>query len=227
MKRLALPLCLLIACLLPLTACSPDEAAPEEYAAVVNGDIVTADEIGYFSDRLRSDLIGELLNEYGVTYDEAFWQTELDGKTPREILYERALDESIDARLALQLCRDAGIYKDITFAGLKAEAEAYNSAHGGGGAVGLTSIRLDSFYTYYIDTGVMELKNILAEGELAPADEEIESYAAQLEDLPTERDSLQRAAIQALVEDKYTEFFERYKLGSEITVTPFTVSDEG
>ena len=174
----------------------------ENIHATVNGNVeITTQEIKYFKNRLRADIINEYARDYGVTDFSDFWDKEFDVRTPTEALNDRAVEEAADAKLKLLLMQENGVYDDISFDGLKKRAEAYNAEHENAvGTVGIKTIDMESFYTYYISTGEMELKNILAEGELKPTEEEIAEAAKQQPDL-TENEIVSR-----LVDDKYNAY---------------------
>ena len=156
-------LILLLFALAALCACSKDEAAG--YASV-NGEIITAEEIEYFKGRCRSEIINEYAGKYGVEDFSDFWDRDFDGMTPAQSLEKRALDEAVSAKLKLVMMRENGIYDDISFAVLSEMAEKFNSENeNASGVVGIKTIDADSFYTYYISTGELELKRILADGE--------------------------------------------------------------
>ena len=154
---------LLLIALSLLCACSRNSAA--EYASV-NGEIITTAEIEYFKGRCRSEIINEYAEKYGVEDYSDFWDRAFDGMTPAQALEKRALDEAVSAKIKLIMMRENGIYDDISFAAFSKAAEKFNSENeNASGVVGIKTIDTDSFYTYYISTGELELKRILAEGE--------------------------------------------------------------
>ena len=152
---------------------SPDASA---VYAVINGEDITYAELDYYKLQLRSQVTIDIIEQFSVEYSADFWQIPIDGTTPEQRLCELALNECRVAKIKLVLCRENGIYTDISFNGLKALANEYNLSKVNSAAAGLKSIDLDSFYTYYIDTGVMQLKNILAEGKLKPAEDEVQQF---------------------------------------------------
>lgn len=200
---------LVVFALIFLAACSAENDGT--VYAYVNGEAVTSDEIDYFKLRFRSEIINEYSAKYGVTDYADFWETEYDGKTPSAALEEKAFDEAVSAKIKLILMRKNGIYADIGFASLKALAEEYNAQHANNKkTVGILTIDLESFYTYYISTGEMELKNILAEGELKPSQAEIYSVME-------ENDGLTEAgAAKMIVEEKYPAYIETFIGKAEI-----------
>lgn len=161
------------------------ENAPEKpdlnaVFATVNGEAVTVEEIDYFKSRCRADIINDFAEKYGVKDFSDFWERDFDGTTPSAELEKAALSQAAEAKIKLVMMRENGVYDDISFAGLKKKAEQYNAEHKNmQGSVGITSIDMSGFYTYYVSTGEMELKNILAEGELKPTEQELAAAAKE------------------------------------------------
>lgn len=193
----------LAAMILLLSACSIRNIKPAEkneitVYATVNGEQIMSDEIDYLKTRCRGQVINEYAEKYGVTDFSDFWDKEFDGKTPAQRLEEVTLNRAVETKIKLVLMRENGIYEDISFAGLKAKAEKYNEVHENmQGTVGLKTIDLNSFYTYYVSTGEMELKNILAESTLKPTDEELDEAAQNNPDLTV------NGLISDVVDEKY------------------------
>lgn len=188
MKRIIF-IILSAAVFLLLVSCGKTGSESEAPAvtATVNGETITAEETEYFSSRYRGQIINEYSEKYGVTDFSEFWDKEFDGKTPRRALEECALEQAIDAKIKLVLMRENGIYDDISFSALKAKAEKYNREHENQkGNVGLNTVNMASFYTYYISNGEMELKNILAESTLKPSQSELEAAEKEHPDLTEE-----------------------------------------
>ena len=204
---LLLPLVLLCAC----GKAEQPQAENTAYAAV-NGERIMTEEIEYFKTRYRSRIINEYAEKYGVKDFSGFWDKEFDGKTPGQALEELALNQAAEAKIKLVLMRENGIYDDISFSALKAKAEEYNREHENQkGNVGLNTVDPDSFYTYYVSTGEMELKNILAEGALKPSPGELEE-AAKKEPQLTES-----GLISAVVSEKYDKMIADAVNGADIT----------
>lgn len=202
MKTLRTILILISVVLFLLCSCAEDEAVTT--VAVVNGEKVTQEEFDYFKARKRADVINYYISEFNAKVDEDFWQTDFNGITPEKDLEDRAISECVKAKIQLVLCRENGIYDDISFVGLRQRAENFNSQDKSG-AIGLKTIEMDTFYTYYIDTGVMELKNILGEKELSPTQEEIN---ACLEKFGTQ-DENYTAARKMAISKKYDDMIEK------------------
>ncbi len=187
----------------------------------VNGERITRAEYEYFYKALRSDIITEYAEKYSVTDFGVFWETEYNGKTPSAELQERTLDKCIRAKIELNLCEENGIYDDVSFDALKKKAEEFNAENEDkDGVVGLKSISLDTFYTYYIETGVMELKNRLEKSELKPSEDEIQnqinSMTKEMKSKLTQEE-IRNYAVDKAVDEKYEKLIE-YRISSAQTV---------
>lgn len=211
MKRL-LSLLLLTACLLCLCACGQEDRV----FATVNGEEIVKDEIDYFSNRLRADVLSDYVQKYDVSDFSDFWDTEFDGTTPSEALEKKAFDEAVRAKIVLMLMRENGIYSDISFDALKKKAEDFNNANAVSAKpiVGIKTVELEQFYTYYISNGEMELKNILAESTLKPSDSELAQRRASADDDIS--DEMLKAII---VSEKYESYISELIDKAEIVKT--------
>ena len=134
MKTLRTILILISVVLFLLCSCAEDEAVTT--VAVVNGETVTQEEFDYFKARKRADVINYYISEFNAKVDEDFWQTDFNGITPEKDLEDRAISECVKAKIQLVLCRENGIYDDISFVGLRQRAESFNSQDKSG-AIGL------------------------------------------------------------------------------------------
>ena len=191
---------ILLAAVFLLVSCGKAESKKDEPAvcAAVNGEAITVEEKEYFSSRYRAQIINDYSEKYGIKDFSEFWDTEFDGKTPRQALDEYALKQAAEAKIKLVLMRENGIYDDISFSALKAKAEKYNREHENQkGNVGLNTVNMASFYTYYISNGEMELKNILAESTLKPSQTELEAAEKEHPGLTEE------GLISTVVTEKY------------------------
>ena len=186
------------------------DSAGTSPVAYVNDETVTENELNYFKDRLRANVMNQYIGEYSCAYSDDFWATTFDGKTPQETLDKQAFEECVKAKLQLVLCRDYGIYDDISYGTFYDEAVAYNEAHSGKqSAAGVESISLTSFYTYYLNNGVLELKNRMAEDKLKPTDDEIARQLDTMSDTVKRAlsgDELKNAAAELAVEKKYDDY---------------------
>lgn len=147
----------------------------------VNGEAVTEEELDYFTEKYKAETINTFIDEYDAEYTEKFWQTEFEGKTPQEALDEKAKEECIKAKIQFSLMREEKIYADTTYEALRKKAESFNKDNENAkGTVGIKSINMSEFYSYYLENGIMELKSIYAEGKLKPNEKEIKEKAKEM-----------------------------------------------
>lgn len=204
-------------------SCTEEKTAENEVVVTVNGEAVTQQEIDYFKGKFKAEVLNDYIEKYSVEYTEDFWQTEFDGKTPEDTLYEKAFEESIMVKLQFAAMREEGIYDDITFEGLREKAESFNAENENKeGVVGIKSIKMSQFYTYYFQNGVMELKNIYAEGKLKPTEEEIKnkikemSYEFTSSSESVTPEDYESVAADKLKTEKYDQYFKEIREKAEI-----------
>lgn len=150
--------------------------------ATVNGLTVTKEEYSYFVSNKKAEIINEYLEDGDRPINKEFWETPVDGETPEQKLKEEALEQCIDAKIQLQLMKEKGIYEDISYQGLYQLAQDYNQkAEKSDVVYGLKSIDMNQFYSYFIDTGALELMNILSE-ELVATEDEIETAYQEMKE---------------------------------------------
>lgn len=196
--------------LLLLCSCTAENNKIEEPAFTVNGEEVSLEEVSYFEEKERTAVITKFIYEYSTEYDENFWNKEFDGITPRKYLDDKVKEEVIKAKIQLVLCRENNIYTDISYEGLYRAAVNYNNTHKDTQTVGINTINLDSFYHYYLDNGVMELKNILGETTLAPTQQEIDEEMVNVNKKFPDKTEEEKLLItkDILTENKYDKYIE-------------------
>lgn len=202
MKKRTIIFVLISVILLCFVSCSNEENVETDHVvAYINGEAITSRETDFFKTRDRADIINLYSEKYGITDFSDFWDKDFDGTTPSQALEKAALEDACEAKIRLILMREKGIYDNISFDALEAKALAYNEEHKNQkNTVGINSIDMSQFYTYYISNGDMELKNILGEDELKPTDEEIKAYIDQKNEMS------EASAVSALVDKKYEDY---------------------
>ena len=202
MKKRTIIFVLISVILLCFVSCSNEEKVETDHVvAYINGEAITSRETDFFKTRDRADIINLYSEKYGITDFSDFWDKDFDGTTPSQALEKTAFEDACEAKIRLILMREKGIYDDISFDALEAKALAYNEEHKNQkNTVGINSIDMSQFYTYYISNGDMELKNILGEDELKPTDEEIKAYIDQKNEMS------EASAVSALVDKKYEDY---------------------
>ena len=137
--------------------------------AYVDGEAVLKAEVDYFTGRLRGSILSDYTEKYGITDLSDFWDTEYDGITPAATLENEALTAAVRAKAELIEMRKRGIYDEISYDAFMAQALAYNkSREESPQSVGISSVDMSSFYTYYLLNGEIALcedKEIAADFE--------------------------------------------------------------
>lgn len=196
-----------------------EETEKIDAVATVNGEEITGEEFEYFRKKYKSEVLNECLEKFDTEYTENFWQTEFEGVTPEQILYERSLEECARAKIQFLLMKEEKIYEEVTFAFLKAKAEAFNKENENKeGVVGIKSIQMSQFYSYYLETGIMELQNVYAEGKLKPSEKEIQEKISEMRegaDASLEQD-FESIAKNRLKTEKYEKYIDELYEKAEI-----------
>ncbi|MGN0573853.1 MAG: hypothetical protein ACI4IX_07935 [Acutalibacteraceae bacterium] len=213
MKRLTAITALFFAAFFCLISCQKEQADSGKAVAYINGEEISSREIEYFKTRDRADIINLYSGKYGITDYSDFWDRDFDGTTPNQALEKRAFDDACDAKIRLCLMRENGVYEDISFDALETKALAYNKEHENQkNVVGLNSIDMSQFYTYYISTGEMTLKTVLAEEKLKPTNEEIKAFTSKNGEMS------EASAAAFIVDEKYEEYITDLLENAEITM---------
>lgn len=189
-----------------------------DIVAIVNGENILRAELDYFSGRLRGALVNELYAR-NPSFDGNLDTAVIGGKSFAAELHAGALDECVRAKIKLVLMRENGVFDDIGYFALKSKAENFNKSNEGKSEiVGIKSISLDTFYTYYIDTGEMELKNLLETTAFAVTDSEVDAYIASSSDIDgDELETARNSARRTLRDRKYDEYIDNLVNTAKIT----------
>ncbi len=194
---------IIIIAVLTLGCKKSDTVIDTRIYAYVNGEAIIESEVDYFREAEKAKVLEDFTDKYGITDYSAFWETEYDGITPTEVLEERAFSEAVRAKIAFMLMKENGIYTDISYEFLRNTAVEFNNKNAGkGDGVGISSINMKQFYSYYLINGELELKNALGEGILAPTDEEIANFDTGSEDMT------ENMIKSKIVDGKYEKYIE-------------------
>ncbi len=214
MKKLIIPF------LLILTLCSCGVGGPAELEplnAYINGEPVFWEEIDYFEDQYRSEVMSKFIYEYDAVPDENFWNTPVNGQTPQQYLDNLVKEKILKAKIQLILCRENNIYEDISIDTFWQMKEQHNKTFVNNQTIGINKIP-DAYYDYYIDNGVMELKNALENSTLAPTDDEIANKMISVKDKYPDKTEDEQLSIakDMIVEEKYDAYIEKLCAEAEV-----------
>ncbi len=215
---------IIIPFLLILTLCScasryPGQTFPEiEYPeATINGETVTYSELEYFEEQHKSEVMSKFILEYNAIPDDDFWDTPINGETPRKYLYNLCKEKILKAKIQLILCRENNIYEDISIDYFYQLKEQHNKTFKNNETIGISQIPV-LYYDYYIDNGVMDLKNILGETILAPTDQEIKNKMVSVREKYPDKTENEQISIakDIIIEEKYDAYIEKLCFEAEV-----------
>ncbi|MCL6456680.1 MAG: hypothetical protein K6T85_01615 [Gorillibacterium sp.] len=163
---------------------APKAFSNETPIVEVNGYGITAAEFDLSLQRQRTSVIDYFQQAYRTTFSDSFWTTEVQGEVPLHVLKERALNESVRFRIVLDLAKEHGLIKRLTYADLKKELEQENkrrmaAIRKGEPVYGPETFHEADFLPYYISKLEIGLKEILAENELAAATEQFRLHDSE------------------------------------------------
>ncbi len=214
MKKLIIPF------LLILTLCSCGVGGPAEFEplnAYINGEPVSWEEIDYFEDQYRSEVMSKFILEFDAVPDDNFWETPVNGITPQKYLDNLCKEKVLKAKIQLILCRENKIYEDISIDTFWQMKEQHNKTFVNNETIGINKIPY-KYYDYYIDNGVMELKNIIGETTLAPTDDEIQNKMISVKEKYPDKTEDEQLSIakDIIVEEKYEAYIEKLCAKAEV-----------
>jgi hypothetical protein len=123
--------------------------------ARINGHAVTAAELKYAMGLQRTQVIEYFRDTYHQAYEENFWELEIDGVNPLELLKREALTSWTRSRILLEMGYEGGLVDSTDFDGLLSEMERENKRRAQAAAAGIAVFgpaELDegSFIPYYL-----------------------------------------------------------------------------
>ncbi|MBQ8783118.1 MAG: hypothetical protein IJZ57_05030 [Clostridia bacterium] len=214
MKKLIIPFLLI----LTLCSCVADGPAEiEPLNASINGEPVTWEEVIYFEENHKAEVMTKFIMEYDAVPDDDFWETPINGETPQQYLNNLIKEKIIKSKIQLVLCRENKIYDNISIENFYSMKEAYNKTFAENQTIGINKIP-DKYYDYYIDNGVMELKNILEKSTLAPTENEIKNKMISVKEKYPDKTEDEQLSIakDILVEEKYDTYIEKLCSQAEV-----------
>ncbi|KHL97440.1 hypothetical protein QW71_01260 [Paenibacillus sp. IHB B 3415] len=170
----------------------PKRMAANAEVARINGHTVTAAELQYAMGLQRTKVIEYFRGTYHQAYEENFWELEIDGENPLELLKREALTSWTRSRILLEMGHEKGLVDSTDFGGLLSEMERENkrraqAAASGKAVFGPAGLDEGSFIPYYLSNLEVALRERTPgagergrEDEPAPED--------QISSIPEERE---------------------------------------
>lgn len=103
------------------------DAVPNPVIAWINGEPLTAEELGLSLQRNKASVIKHFKDAYGADDSPDFWETAFNGEVPIQLLKQKSLDESSRIKIQQMLAREKGIVQDISYAGFLGSLEKENN----------------------------------------------------------------------------------------------------
>lgn len=133
----------------------PERMTMDTEVARINGHAVTAAELKYAMGLQRTQVIEYFRDTYHQAYEENFWELEIDGVNPLELLKREALTSWTRSRILLEMGYEGGLVDSTDFDGLLSEMERENKRRAQAAAAGIAVFgpaELDegSFIPYYL-----------------------------------------------------------------------------
>ncbi|MEK3685069.1 hypothetical protein [Paenibacillus sp. FSL R10-2736] len=132
-----------------------ERMATDAEVARINGHAVTAAELQYAMGLQRTKVIEYFRDTYHQAYEGNFWELEIGGVNPLELLKREALTSWTRSRILLEMGHEEGLVDSTDFDGLLSEMERENKRRAQAAAAGIAVFgpaELDegSFIPYYL-----------------------------------------------------------------------------
>ncbi|AIQ30070.1 hypothetical protein P40081_19320 [Paenibacillus sp. FSL P4-0081] len=132
-----------------------ERMATDPEVARINGYAVTAAELKYAMGLQRTQVIEYFRDTYNQAYEGNFWELEIGGENPLEMLKREALTSWTRSRILLEMGHEEGLVDSTDFGGLLSEMERENKRRAQAAVAGIAVFgpaELDegSFIPYYL-----------------------------------------------------------------------------
>jgi hypothetical protein len=152
-------------------------------AGTVNGEPFFQEDLDVYALELRAAVAADYGRRYNLSGMGAkFWDTAYGNSTPRETLYNMALERVVRNMVLIQEARQRGIDAPESYRGLEAEREVWNTPSGEI-VYGPKELEPAEFNSYRITGITDDLKTVLLKKELAPTEAQLR---AAYDSLPNE-----------------------------------------
>lgn len=133
----------------------PKQVAANAELARINGHAVTEAELKYAMRLQRTKVIEYFRDTYHQAFEGNFWELEIGGENPLELLKREALAEWTRSRILLEMGQEEGLIDSTDFGGLLSELERENkrraqAAAAGKAVFGPAELDEGSFIPYYL-----------------------------------------------------------------------------
>lgn len=198
----------------------------------VNGIAVGEDEMTYYLQKNRADVITRYTAGEGLPYDEAFWTAQVEGTTPLEDWIQTSLEECIYENVVRQLAKEEGLTESVTYAewlaDLKRENDRRAQAVKNNEIIyGPQSYDTASYFQLTLANLLEDMQDIFS-ASYTPGDTDMNAYYEENKELFKEQDirEIRQISIaygegaaldQELAEQKANEIHDALRKGEEVS----------
>ncbi|MFS0723412.1 hypothetical protein [Paenibacillus sp. 1P07SE] len=164
-----------------LTISTAGEPAGSTVVAEVNGDPITVWELNHAAGGHRAAVIERYTRDSQATLDASFWQREISGESPIEVLRKQALEDAVQMKIELQLAKQYGFVESVSYEGLMEQMAQENERRAAAVArgepiYGPLRFEATAFIDFVRSKINTSLREELALGELSPSEAELRDY---------------------------------------------------
>lgn len=199
-----------------------------EVIAAVDSEAITVREFRQEMDHHRAGVFTGFNRRYSLDSFRDFWNHAFDGKTPLEVLKEKALESACRHKMQQILMKEKGLVEDIGYEAFLRQWSAENNARAeaaGAGKVlyGPVQYTERGYFQYLLTNGVIRLKSALAGHELSFTEEDLkhhfrkikaERYGDKARSFEEHRRDIQDSYLDSL----YDDYLEKRLAESTITI---------
>lgn len=206
---------ILVALLALIVACNTDRS---KVVAWVNQHPISRSEFEHWMLLERAEVHNYFYKTYNEADSEDFWEKEIDGESPLEMLKERAFEKAVRCKVQQIIALEKGLVKHIDFDQMMEEMKAENLERNnkierGEVVYGAKSYTRRSYFAHEFDLLTIHLKSELAKDELKASENALQALEKN-EDFPLE-ENLGFYQLQ-YVEQHFDPFIDSLTAAAEI-----------
>lgn len=177
----------LSALLLLAVACSTDNATT---VAWVNQYPISDTELEHWMLLQRAEVHNYFYEKYETIDSDDFWETEIEGESPLDLLKELALNKAVRYKTQQILALEKGLNVQIDFDQMILEMQKENQLRkekieNGEVVYGASKYTTRTFFAHEFDKMIIQLKPMLLKDELKPSEKDLLALVKN-EDFPLE-----------------------------------------
>ena len=151
----------------------------------INEKYIGKEEINFTATNLRAIVISNIQSQYGIAYDDKFWDTTIDGTTPKHILQDKVIEVLVRNAMYEEVLREKALLQYEDFESFNKLLEDVNKERQAAvsrkeviyGPVCYTQF---DYYNYLMSNNIIKLKELyLDSGEIEITDEKLRGFEKQ------------------------------------------------